>query len=57
MHEFSSLPGVLEDVTDVVLNLEHKQKQEVFTSRIGSVLPTAADLRTSFWSIAIRACW
>src|ERR1700681_3851805 len=27
-------------ITDVVINLEHDQKQEVFTSRIGSVLPT-----------------
>jgi TctA family transporter len=35
----------------VVLNLEHKEKQEVFTSRIGSVLPTMEDLRTCFWSI------
>jgi putative tricarboxylic transport membrane protein len=35
----------------VVLNLEHDEKQEVFTSRIGSVLPTLQDLRTCFWSI------
>src|SRR5712691_4499472 len=39
-------------ITDVVLNLEHEEKQEVFTSRIGSVLPTLADLRTSSWAIA-----
>jgi TctA family transporter len=38
-------------ITDVVLNLERDEKQEVFTSRIGRVLPTLADLRTSFWSI------
>jgi len=39
-------------ITDVVLNLEQNDKQEVFTSRIGSVLPTLSDLRTCFWSIA-----
>jgi putative tricarboxylic transport membrane protein len=38
-------------ITDVVLNLERDEKQEVFTSRIGSVLPSLADLRASFWSI------
>src|SRR5262249_22208250 len=38
-------------ITDVVLNLEHKEKQQVFTSRIGSVLPTRTDLRACFWSI------
>ena len=38
-------------ITDVVLNLEHSGKQEVFTSHIGRVLPTREDLRTSFWSI------
>ena len=27
-------------ITDVIFNLEHKEKQEVFTSRIGSVLPS-----------------
>jgi putative tricarboxylic transport membrane protein len=35
----------------VVLNLEHKEKQEVFTSRIGRILPTMEDLRVCFWSI------
>ena len=39
-------------ITDVIFNLEHKEKQEVFTSRIGSVLPTAEDLRTCIGSIA-----
>jgi len=38
-------------ITDVVLNLEQNDKQEVFTSRIGSVLPTLEDLRICFWSI------
>jgi putative tricarboxylic transport membrane protein len=49
---FVALAMAFFGITDVVLNLEHKQKQEVFTSRIGSVLPTTDDLRTSFWSIA-----
>src|ERR671924_103793 len=48
---FVALAMAFFGITDVVLNLEHKEKQEVFTSRIGSVLPTADDLRTSFWSI------
>src|SRR5256884_4145912 len=38
-------------ITDVVLNLEHEEKHETFTSRIGSVLPTLEDLRICFWSI------
>src|SRR5438128_182820 len=48
---FVALAMAFFGITDVVLNLEHKEKQQVFTSRIGSVLPTLADLRTSFWSI------
>jgi putative tricarboxylic transport membrane protein len=38
-------------IADVVINLERSGQQEVFTSRIGSVLPTWDDLRQSFWSI------
>src|SRR5262249_20818809 len=38
-------------IADAVLNLEHKEKQEVFPSRIGNVLPTLEDLRICFWSI------
>jgi len=38
-------------IADVVINLERRDEQEVFTSRIGSVLPTWEDLRQSFWSI------
>src|SRR5262245_9882907 len=38
-------------ITDVILNLEHKDRQDVFTARIGNVLPTAQDLRTCAWSI------
>src|SRR6476646_696692 len=49
---FVALAMAFFGITDVVLNLEHKERQEVFTSRIGSVLPTLADLRACFWSIA-----
>src|SRR5438105_5107742 len=38
-------------MADVVLNLERPEQTGVYTSRIGSVLPTLADLKTSFWSI------
>jgi putative tricarboxylic transport membrane protein len=38
-------------IADVVINLERNDKQEIFTSRIGSVLPTLDDLRQSFWAI------
>jgi putative tricarboxylic transport membrane protein len=39
-------------IADVVINLERDdQDEEVFTSRIGSVLPTLDDLRQSFWAI------
>src|SRR5712692_9100921 len=39
-------------ITVLLLDPAHTEKQEVFTSRIGSVLPTLADLRTSSWAIA-----
>src|SRR5882672_3032897 len=48
---FVALAMAFFGITDVIFNLEHKEKQEIFTLRIGSVLPTLADLRTSFWSI------
>jgi TctA family transporter len=48
---FVALAMAFFGITDVVLNLEHKEKHEVFTSRIGSVLPTLDDLRICFWSI------
>ena len=38
-------------IADVVINLERSDKQEIFTSSIGSVLPTLDDLRQSFWAI------
>jgi len=41
-------------IADVLINLEGSEKQEVFTSRIGSVLPTREDLRVCGWSIARR---
>ena len=49
---FVALAMAFFGITDVIFNLEHKEKQEVFTSRIGSVLPTAQDLRTCIGSIA-----
>jgi TctA family transporter len=48
---FVALAMAFFGITDVVLNLEHDQKQEVFTSRIGRILPTREDLRASFGSI------
>ena len=38
-------------ITDVILNLEQPEQQEVFADRIGSVLPSREDFRMSFWSI------
>jgi TctA family transporter len=38
-------------MADVVMNLEQPEKSGVYTSHIGSVLPTLDDLKTSFWSI------
>ena len=49
---FVALAMAFFGITDVIFNLEHKEKQEVFTSRIGSVLPTAEDLRACVGSIA-----
>jgi TctA family transporter len=49
---FVALAMAFFGITDVIFNLEHKERQEVFTSRIGSVLPTAQDLRTCIGSIA-----
>ena len=48
---FVALAMAFFGITDVVLNLERNEKQEVFTSRIGRVMPSLADLRVSFWSI------
>jgi TctA family transporter len=49
---FVALAMAFFGITDVIFNLEHKERQEVFTSRIGSVLPTAQDVRTCIGSIA-----
>ncbi|MEW6449876.1 MAG: tripartite tricarboxylate transporter permease [Pseudomonadota bacterium] len=49
---FVALAMAFLGITDVVMNLEHKEKQDVYSERIGSVLPSLADLRTSGWSIA-----
>ena len=38
-------------LADVITNLEKPEETGVFTSSIGSVLPTSADLRQSFWAI------
>jgi putative tricarboxylic transport membrane protein len=48
---FVALAMAFFGITDVILNLEHKDRQDIFTARIGSVLPTAQDLRTCAWSI------
>src|SRR5947199_4137279 len=38
-------------ITDVVMNLEHTEKTDVYQERIGSVLPSWDDIKTSFWAI------
>ena len=38
-------------ITDVVVNLEHTDKTDVYRERLGSVLPSWQDLRVCFWSI------
>jgi putative tricarboxylic transport membrane protein len=39
-------------IADVVHNLEHSGKKNIFSDRIGRVLPTLNDIRTCFWPIA-----
>src|SRR5829696_7192332 len=48
---FVALAMAFFGIAHVIVNLEHKGKQQVFTSRIDSVLPTRDDLRMCFWSI------
>jgi putative tricarboxylic transport membrane protein len=48
---FVALAMAFFGITDVVLNLERGDKQEVFTSNVGNVLPSLEDLRRCFWSI------
>ncbi len=38
-------------LADVITNLEKKEEGQTYTSSIGSVLPSWADFRMSFWSI------
>jgi putative tricarboxylic transport membrane protein len=53
---FVALAMAFFGMTDVVLNLENPEHKSVFASRIGSVLPSLADLRTSFWSVVRGTC-
>ncbi len=48
---FVALAMAFFGMTDVILNLENPEQQSVFADRIGSVLPSLKDLRTSFWAI------
>jgi TctA family transporter len=48
---FVALAMAFFGITDVVFNLEHGEKQDVFSDRIGRVLPSWDDLRICFWSI------
>jgi TctA family transporter len=49
---FVALAMAFFGIADVVLNLEQPEQQDVFSDRIGSVLPSWADLRVCAWSIA-----
>jgi putative tricarboxylic transport membrane protein len=49
--EFVALAMAFFGMTDVILNLENPEQKGVFASRIGRVLPSLEDLRTSFWAI------
>ncbi len=49
---FVALAMAFFGITDVVVNLEHTGKADVYHERLGSVLPSWQDLRTCFWSIA-----
>jgi TctA family transporter len=48
---FVALAMAFFGITDVVVNLETDDKTDVYGERLGSVLPSIADLRFSFWSI------
>jgi TctA family transporter len=49
---FVALAMAFFGITDVVGNLEHTDKTDVYSDRLGSVLPSWADLRICGWSIA-----
>ncbi|MBI1964818.1 MAG: tripartite tricarboxylate transporter permease [Betaproteobacteria bacterium] len=38
-------------VSEIVKNLETKERGDVFTSKIKNIMPTVADLKSSFWPI------
>ena len=48
---FVALAMAFFGITDVVVNLEHTDKTDVYGERLGSVLPSWQDLRVCFWSI------
>jgi putative tricarboxylic transport membrane protein len=48
---FVALAMAFFGITDVVMNLETTDKTDVYGDRLGSVLPSLQDIRTSFWSI------
>ena len=48
---FVALAMAFFGITDVVVNLEHNDKTDVYGERLGSVLPSLQDLRVCFWSI------
>ena len=49
---FVALAMAFFGITDVVVNLEHTDKTDVYGERLGSVLPSWQDFRICFWSIA-----
>jgi putative tricarboxylic transport membrane protein len=49
---FVALAMAFFGITDVVLNLEQPEKQDVFSDKIGRILPSWEDMRICFWSIA-----
>jgi TctA family transporter len=49
---FVALAMAFFGITDVVGNLEHTDKTDVYSDRLGSVMPSWADLRICGWSIA-----
>jgi putative tricarboxylic transport membrane protein len=48
---FVALAMAFFGITDVVMNLEHTDKADVYGERLGSVLPSWDDIKMSFWSI------
>ena len=48
---FVALAMAFFGITDVVLNLEQPEQQDVVSGKIGRVLPSWEDLRICFWSI------